>query len=69
MRLPRVVRIILRLTHATIPPGRVEGFSLIWAFYVTGLIPEKHCQFCFKGTDALAFLLLFGAVAAAFYKP
>jgi hypothetical protein len=44
--------IVLRLTHPTIAPGRVEGFSLIWAFYVKGFIPEKHCQFCFKGVRA-----------------
>ena len=28
------------------------GFLLIWAFYVKGFIPEKHCQFCFKGLRA-----------------
>jgi hypothetical protein len=44
--------ITMRLTHATIPAGRVEGFSLIWAFYVKGFTPEKHCQFCFKGLRA-----------------
>ena len=44
--------IVMRLTHPTLPAGRVEGFSLIWAFYVKGFIPEKHCQFCFKGLRA-----------------
>ncbi len=44
--------ITLRITHPTLPPGRVQGFSLIWAFYVKGFIPEKHCQFCFKGLRA-----------------
>jgi hypothetical protein len=44
--------IVLRLTHPTIAPGRVEGFNFIWAFYVKGFIPEKHCQFCFKGLRA-----------------
>ncbi len=44
--------ITLRLTHPTIPPGKVQGFSLTWAFYVKGFIPEKHCQFCFKGLRA-----------------
>lgn len=44
--------IVLRFDHPTLAPGRVEGFSLIWAFYVRGFIPEKHCQFCFKGRRA-----------------
>lgn len=44
--------IVMRLNHPMLPPGRVEGFSLIWAFYVKGFIPEKHCQFCFKGLRA-----------------
>jgi hypothetical protein len=41
--------IVMRLTHQSLPPGKVQGFFLIWAFYVKGFIPEKHCQFCFKG--------------------
>lgn len=44
--------IVMRFTHPTLPPGRVEGFALLWAFYVNGFIPEKHCQFCFKGLRA-----------------
>ena len=34
--------ITMRLTHPTLPPGRVEGFALIWAFYVKGFNPEKQ---------------------------
>ncbi|BCS33638.1 hypothetical protein TBR22_A28650 [Luteitalea sp. TBR-22] len=44
--------IILRFSHPAFPPGRVQGFSLIWAFYVKGFIPETHCQCCFKGLRA-----------------
>ena len=44
--------ITMRLTHPTLPPGRVEGFSLLWAFYVTGFNPAKHCQVCFRGLRA-----------------
>ena len=44
--------IVLRLTHPTLPAGPVQGFVQIWAFYVRGFIPEKHCQFCFKGQRA-----------------
>jgi len=35
-----------------LPPGHVQGFSLIGAFYVKGFLPEKHCQFCFQGLRA-----------------
>jgi len=44
--------IVLRLTHPAIAPGPVEGFSLIWAFYVAGFRPWTHCQSCFKGERA-----------------
>lgn len=41
--------ISLQFTHPSIPPGRVEGFRFLWAFYVSGYDPKKHCQPCFKG--------------------
>ncbi len=41
--------ISLHVTHPAIPPGPIEGFSLLWAYYVRGFRPEKHCQECFVG--------------------
>jgi hypothetical protein len=43
---------VLRLVHPTRPAGRIHGFSSIWAFYVTGFRPERHCQACFRGLRA-----------------
>lgn len=34
----------LTVTHPTILPGKIEGFRFMWAFYVKGYRPEKHCQ-------------------------
>jgi hypothetical protein len=34
----------LTVTHPTLPPGKIEGFRFMWAFYVKGYRPEKHCQ-------------------------
>lgn len=36
--------ILLTVTHPTIPPGKIEGFRFMCAFYVKGYRPEKHCQ-------------------------
>jgi hypothetical protein len=47
--------ITLRLDHPTLEPGRVQGYALIWAFYVRGFNPAKHCQFCFRGLRAPTF--------------
>jgi hypothetical protein len=46
---------VLHVSHQSLPSGRIEGFHPIWAFYVTGLVPDKHCQFCFKGARAKNF--------------
>lgn len=32
------------VTHPSIPPGKIDGFRFMWAFYVKGYRPEKHCQ-------------------------
>lgn len=34
----------LTVSHPTLPPGKIEGFRFMWAFYVKGYRPEKHCQ-------------------------
>ena len=34
----------LAVTHPTISPGKIEGFRFMWAFYIEGYRPEKHCQ-------------------------
>jgi hypothetical protein len=47
--------ISLHITHPSIPPGPIEGFALLWAFYVRGFRPEKHCQECFVGELATSF--------------
>jgi hypothetical protein len=39
----------LEVSHPGIPPGKIEGFLFLWAFYVNGYDPERHCQPCFKG--------------------
>jgi hypothetical protein len=45
----------LRVTHPTKPEGPIEGFTLLWAFYVRGFKPEVHCQECFVGERASNF--------------
>jgi hypothetical protein len=32
------------VTHDTIAPGPIQGFRFMWAFYVKGYRPERHCQ-------------------------
>lgn len=39
-----------RLTHPHLPPGRIEGFRYIWAYYVSGYDPRKHCQPGLRGS-------------------
>jgi hypothetical protein len=39
----------LEVTHPSAPPGRIDGFRFVWAFYVRGYRPDRHCQPCFKG--------------------
>jgi hypothetical protein len=41
--------ISLSVTHPDLPDGLIQGFQFIWAFYVNGFRPERHCQPCFKG--------------------
>ena len=41
--------ITLHVSHETQQSGPIEGFSLLWAFYVRGFKPEFHCQKCFVG--------------------
>ena len=42
--------ITFQMSHPTLPPGRVEGFRFLWAFYVNGFDPTTHCQPGFKGS-------------------
>jgi hypothetical protein len=41
--------ISLSVTHPYLPDGPIQGFRFIWAFYVNGFRPERHCQSCLKG--------------------
>lgn len=41
--------ITLDITHPTQLAGRVEGFRFLWAYYVRGYRPDRHCQACFRG--------------------
>jgi hypothetical protein len=47
--------ISLYIDHPSLPAGPVEGFGLLWAYYVRGFRPEKHCQDCFVGELAKNF--------------
>lgn len=47
--------IVLNVSHPSVAPGRIEGFHPIWAFYVKGFVPQKHCQACFRGEVAKNF--------------
>lgn len=37
------------MAHPYLPDGLIQGFRFVWAFYVNGFRPERHCQPCFKG--------------------
>jgi hypothetical protein len=39
----------LDVTHPHTAPGPIQGFRFIWAYYVNGYKPERHCQPCFRG--------------------
>jgi hypothetical protein len=39
----------LDVSHHDGRSGRVEGFSLLWAWYVRGFKPGHHCQDCLEG--------------------
>jgi hypothetical protein len=41
--------ILLAVTHLERPSGCIEGFRFMWAFYVNGYRPDRHCQPCFRG--------------------
>jgi hypothetical protein len=45
----------LEVSHAELPPGKIEGFLFLWAFYVNGYDPSRHCQPCFKGSRVKEF--------------
>lgn len=42
--------IALEVTGPGTDSGRIEGFRYLWAFYVNGYDPERHCQPCFRGS-------------------
>lgn len=41
--------IILEISHPTLPPGPVGGFRFLWAMYVSGYRPDRHCQLGLRG--------------------
>jgi hypothetical protein len=47
--------IFLDVSHPRFKPGRIEGFRFLWAFYVNGYRPDRHCPACFKGRPAPEF--------------
>ena len=50
--------IVLTVTHPDDRPGeatRIGGFRYIWAYYVEGYKPDKHCQPCFIGARVADF--------------
>lgn len=47
--------IVLRVTHPEKPAGRIDGFGLLWAYYVRGFKPADHCQKCLLGDRAANF--------------
>ena len=47
--------ILLEVTHPLIAPGRIEGFRFVWAYYVNGYKPDRHCQACLTGRLARQF--------------
>lgn len=42
--------IALEVTGPGSDPARIEGFRFLWAYYVNGYDPDKHCQPCFRGS-------------------
>ena len=45
----------LTVNHPVIPPGPIQGFRFMWAYYVRGYKAEFHCQECFVGRRAEEF--------------
>jgi hypothetical protein len=43
-------QITVRIDHAELPPGPIQGFRFFWAYYVSGFNQSVHCQPCFKGS-------------------
>ncbi len=48
--MPSVIR--LHVSHETNAPGPIQGFGLLWAYYVKSFKEAKHCQECFGGALA-----------------
>jgi hypothetical protein len=40
--MPNIIQ--LSVSHPEQAAGRIDGFRFLWAFYVNGYRPEKHCQ-------------------------
>ncbi len=47
--------IILTVEHGETPPGPIAGFRFLWAMYVRGYDPARHCQPGLKGRRVAAF--------------
>lgn len=47
--------IILQVSHADAPPGRIDGFRFLWAMYVSAYDATRHCQPGLKGQRVAAF--------------
>ncbi|MES3035546.1 MAG: hypothetical protein V4813_16210 [Gemmatimonadota bacterium] len=47
--------IILQVTHPTAPPGPIDGFRFLWAMYVNGYDPARHCQPGLRGRRVAEF--------------
>lgn len=47
--------IFLQVTAPNGEPGLIKGFRYLWAFYVKGYKPDRHCQPCFIGQRAAYF--------------
>lgn len=54
-RLPGSRSIVLEVTHPTFAPGPIEGFRFLWAMYVNGYHPDRHCQPGLKGRRVTEF--------------
>lgn len=42
--------IVLNVSKASGEEALIKGFRFMWAFYVKGYDPDKHCQPCFIGS-------------------
>jgi hypothetical protein len=50
---PRMI--VLEVSHPASPPGRIGGFRFLWAMYVNGYRPDRHCQPGLKGRRVAEF--------------